>query len=202
MRYILDDSGYIYSVSCNPIECDSKGCTGYTGAVPEGYDSLEIWATTANIRAYKIVSGNLVYDADRAAALEAEWNQCESLLDALYYKKGDTYTTIQQAIYTGGTVTGSTKSLNFTITVNKSLKNISKVTINSMTLLVRTTAGNYLNNASGGLIYGSTSGITYNTYITSENTILIQLASTNAYTNVTNNTPVNVAVSSFKITFN
>ena len=76
MRYILDDSGYIYSVSCNPIECNNKGCTGYTGSVPEGYDSIELWATTANIRAYKIVNGNLTYDADRAAALEAEWSQC------------------------------------------------------------------------------------------------------------------------------
>jgi hypothetical protein len=74
MRYILDDSGYIYSVSCNPIECNNKGCTGYTGAVPEGYDSLEHWATTANIRAYKIVSGNLTYDSTRAAALEEEWS--------------------------------------------------------------------------------------------------------------------------------
>lgn len=74
MRYILDDNGYIYSVSCNPIECDSKGCTEYTGATPEGYDSIELWATTANIRAYKIVDGNLVYDEARAAALEAEWS--------------------------------------------------------------------------------------------------------------------------------
>jgi uncharacterized protein Veg len=83
MRYILDDNGYIYSVSCNPIECNNKGCTGYTGSVPEGYDTIEIWATTANIRAYKIVDGNLVYDADKAAALEAEWNQCGSIASQL-----------------------------------------------------------------------------------------------------------------------
>ena len=122
--------------------------------------------------------------------------------DALFYKAGDTYKTTQQAIYTGGTVTGSTKSLNFTITLPKSLKNINSVTLNSMTLLVRTTAGAYLNNASNGIKYGSTSGITYNVYITSENTLLIQLVSSSAYTNVTNNTPVNVAVSDFKISFN
>ena len=201
MRYILDSEGYIHSASCSHIECDTTG-TEYTGAVPEGYDSLEIWATTANIRAYKIVDGQLVYDANRAAALEAEWNQCESLLDALFYKSGDTYKTTQQAIYTGGTVTGGTKSLNFTITVPKSLKNITNVTIKNMTLLIRTTAGAYLNNASGGIKYGSTSGITYNLFITSDNTILIQLVSSAAYTNVTNNTPVNVAISSFEISFN
>jgi hypothetical protein len=78
MRYILDDNGYIYSVSCNPIECNNKGCTGYTGAVPEGYDTIELWATTANIRAYKIVDGNLVYDEAKAAELEAEWAECRS----------------------------------------------------------------------------------------------------------------------------
>lgn len=82
MRYILDDSGYIYSVSCNPIECNNKGCTGYTGAVPEGYDTIEQWATTANIRAYKIVDGQLVYDANRAAELETEWSDstCNKVL--------------------------------------------------------------------------------------------------------------------------
>lgn len=77
MRYILDSEGYIHSVSCSHIECDNTG-TEYTGSVPEGYDSLEIWATTANIRAYKIVNGNLTYDANRAAALEAEWAECGS----------------------------------------------------------------------------------------------------------------------------
>lgn len=74
MRYILDSSGYIESVSCSHIECNNKGCTQYTGSVPSGYSSLQEWATTANIRAYKISSGNLVYDATRAAELEAELN--------------------------------------------------------------------------------------------------------------------------------
>lgn len=37
MRYILDDNGYIDSVSCTPFECKGKGCTEYTGAIPEGY---------------------------------------------------------------------------------------------------------------------------------------------------------------------
>lgn len=82
MRYILDSEGYIHSVSCSHIECDTTG-TEYTGSVPEGYDSIEIWATTANIRAYKIVDGNLVYDADKAAALEAEWATCGSIASQL-----------------------------------------------------------------------------------------------------------------------
>lgn len=91
MRYILDDDGYIYGVSSNPIECDNKGYIEYTGATPDGYDSLEIWATTANIRAYKIVDGNLVYDANRAAALEAEWTGCVDLSKVLSEGTIDSY---------------------------------------------------------------------------------------------------------------
>lgn len=73
MRYILDSSGYVESVSCTPFNCKDKSCTEYKGSIPSGYDSLEDWATTANIRAYKITSGNLVYDSARDAALQAEW---------------------------------------------------------------------------------------------------------------------------------
>ena len=74
MRYILDDNGYIDSISCTPFECKDKGCTEYTGTIPEGYSSLEEWATTANIRAYKIVNGNLTFDGARDTALQAEWD--------------------------------------------------------------------------------------------------------------------------------
>lgn len=72
MRYILDDNGYVESVSCNHIECDFKGCTEYKGLIPLGYYSLEEWAIKGNIRAYKIVDGILTYDPDRAAALQLE----------------------------------------------------------------------------------------------------------------------------------
>lgn len=37
MRYILDDNGYIDSVSCTPFNCKDKSCTEYTGTIPEGY---------------------------------------------------------------------------------------------------------------------------------------------------------------------
>lgn len=73
MRYILDDSGYIDSVSCTPFNCKDKSCQEYTGTIPSGYDTLQEWAQNANIRAYKIVEGNLSYDAAKAAELEAEW---------------------------------------------------------------------------------------------------------------------------------
>jgi hypothetical protein len=73
MKYILDSSGYVESASCNPISCDDKVSQEYTGSIPSGYDSLDDWILNANIRAYKITNGNLVYDAARDEALQAEW---------------------------------------------------------------------------------------------------------------------------------
>ncbi len=73
MKYILDSSGYVESASCNPISCDDKVSQEYKGSIPSGYSSLDEWILNANIRAYKISSGNLVYDSARDAALQAEW---------------------------------------------------------------------------------------------------------------------------------
>ncbi len=72
MRYILDDYGYISEVTFGGyIQCNNKGCTEYIGAVPSGYSSLEDWHENANIRAYKLVDDNLVYDADKDVELQA-----------------------------------------------------------------------------------------------------------------------------------
>lgn len=82
MRYILDDNGYIEAVSYNQFECNDKSCTEYTGTIPEGYESLDDWVLNANIRAYKIVSNNLTYDATRNAELQAEW-ECDTNKNAI-----------------------------------------------------------------------------------------------------------------------
>ena len=71
MRYLLDNEGYIAVASSNRIECDTQRCIGYKGTIPDGYFSLEEWATTANIRAYYIDSnGNLKLDQARLETLE------------------------------------------------------------------------------------------------------------------------------------
>lgn len=73
MKYILDSNGYVESASCNPISCDDKVSQEYKGTIPDGYSSLDEWILYANIRAYKIVNNNLVYDAARDAELQAKW---------------------------------------------------------------------------------------------------------------------------------
>lgn len=72
MRYDLDDDGYVCNVYFG---CSSGTCVGYTGEVPEGYETLEQWADNANIRAYKIVDGNLVFDANRDYKLKILYEQ-------------------------------------------------------------------------------------------------------------------------------
>lgn len=194
MRYILDDSGYIYSVSCNPIECDSKGCTGYTGAVPEGYDSIEQWATTANIRAYKIVNGNLTYDANRAAELEAEWNQCESLLDALFYKSGDTFSI--SSLNCTGHLTSSKTQMVFSIPTVKRLNNINTIKLGTIYVVIRHSDGGYIA-SNVKLDTLGTLAVAKDT----DNSIRVTLTLSTA-TTFTNNCPIAVYLYNGTITFN
>ena len=74
MRYILNDEGYIETISFdNEIICNDKTCTEYTGTIPDGYSSLSEWSETAIIQAYKITDGNLTHDSDKETALKNEW---------------------------------------------------------------------------------------------------------------------------------
>lgn len=72
MRYELDANGYVLKVFFG---CASGACTGYTGEIPSGYSSLEDWNENANIRAYKVIDGNLILDSNRKKELEALCNQ-------------------------------------------------------------------------------------------------------------------------------
>jgi hypothetical protein len=70
MRYKIDENSYITDVYFN---CYVGTCAEYTGSIPDGYTSLEEWASNSNILAYKIVDGNLVYDSARDAELQEQW---------------------------------------------------------------------------------------------------------------------------------
>jgi len=74
MRYILNDSSYIETISFNyQVECNNKSCIEYTGEVPTGYESLAEWSELANINAYKIVDGNLTFDSEEDTRLQELW---------------------------------------------------------------------------------------------------------------------------------
>lgn len=78
MRYILNNDGYIFDVSFGAeISCSLGDCTEYTGAIPEGYSSLEEWHDEEidRLNAWKIINGNLVFDSNKASELEAICNE-------------------------------------------------------------------------------------------------------------------------------
>lgn len=65
MRYIADSAGYVKEVSFGAeIACGGSECVEYTGAVPEGYTSLEDWfnACGGELWRWMIVDGNLTLD--------------------------------------------------------------------------------------------------------------------------------------------
>lgn len=193
MRYILDDLGYIEEVSSNLMECNDKGCTAYSGTIPEGYDSLEEWAMNANIRAYKIVNNNLTYDADRDAALQEEWNVEPK--DPTCYYDGDTYKIPKDAyINVGGCMTSSRSQIRFGIFLPKSLKHIKSVSVNYAKIAVRNTAGSYILN-----MVEVTNNIV--TSIEGENALYLCYQTSSAMSG-TNNTPVSVELNGIDLTFN
>ena len=73
MRFEFDDNGY---VSCILYGCYTGSCSAYTGRVPsepEAYEDMDDWANRAKVQAYKLnSSGNLVYDAEKAASIPDE----------------------------------------------------------------------------------------------------------------------------------
>ena len=72
MRYKVDENNYITYVFFN---CYVGTCAEYTGNIPDGYTSLEEWASNATIEAYYLSNGNLVYDSAREAELQAKWEE-------------------------------------------------------------------------------------------------------------------------------
>ena len=78
MRYILNKEGYIYDISFGAeILCELGNCTEYKGKIPSGYSSLEEWhdAEIDSLNAWKIVDGNLVFDASRDYKLKIKYEQ-------------------------------------------------------------------------------------------------------------------------------
>ena len=99
MRYILDNEGYVELCSKTHIECNGRGCTEYTGTIPSGYETIEDWVNNANIRAYKIVNGNLIYDPDRDYKLILQYDEDAKSYKNVTYKELGLVTSEQEKAY-------------------------------------------------------------------------------------------------------
>lgn len=72
MRIELDEQGYVLNVFWG---CYSGKCQLYIGTIPSGYTDLHDWSEKANINAYYLVDGNLVYDADKDYKLILQYDE-------------------------------------------------------------------------------------------------------------------------------
>lgn len=122
----------------------------------------------------------------------------------LFYQPGDTF---ESSYYMpiSGHITASTKNVSLTLVVPKRLDNITSITCNKFNSEARGISG-YLNNQAGNVNYVGLSGYTVECYKATDNSVLIQIRKSSAWTNVDNNTPVTFAIGEaigdLKLTFN
>ena len=117
----------------------------------------------------------------------------KELKEALYYKDGDTFI-IPGVVHIAGGISGSAKSIIFSLVLPKSLEKISDITLNSYDITVRPVEGGYILNR-------VTSGLTTQIVKRVDNIVTVQFNSETAF-DTTNNTPCLVSLYSLSLTFN
>ena len=122
------------------------------------------------------------------------------IIGALFYKSGDTYK-VNGRIVDNGYISDSSKQINFSVTVPKSMANVTP-TITELKVNARHVGGGYVFSSgyvSAGYDVLADSNITVN--LTKEDDyITITLQATTAWS-VTNNTPISISMESLEITF-
>lgn len=124
--------------------------------------------------------------------------------DTLFYQPGDTF---ENSYYMplSGHITSATQYVSLTLVVPKRLDNITTITCNKFNCEARGLKG-YLNSKAGYVNYVNQSGYTIECYKATNNSVLIQIKKSSAWTNVDNNTPVTFAIGEtigdLKLTFN
>lgn len=126
------------------------------------------------------------------------------ILGELFYKPGDKI--IIAGTGTGGAplpgyITGSTKVARFMFPVEKSLANITTVTVNRLRGAVRGIGG-YVNGSRDTTEWTQQSDIAIECTKATDKMIQIQFTKTTAFTDATNNTPVVCAAVDFELEFN
>lgn len=120
------------------------------------------------------------------------------------YEKNDTFS-LSENYFGGGYVTSSAESIQFTIPVDKSLANITSISVSSLKANFRSIAGNYIGGSnayiSGGYDYSGDGNYTIQAEKCSNNLVSIWVTKSSDY-NVTNNTPVAIELAQLNLNFN
>ena len=131
-----------------------------------------------------------------ALGISIDWSDITN--NPYYYKDGDKYT-VENTLCINGCITNSTKQVIVSLPLPKSLKNINSITVDVYKPVLRGNKG-YLNSNSGAQDFSSIA----TAYIVDDRTINISINRSTAFTNVDNNTPVNVmcVTGNIELTFN
>ena len=122
-----------------------------------------------------------------------QWNrlqdQITKLQTDLYYRDGEAMT-INQNLPIAGYVTSNSKTMRFSVTTGKSLKNISAVTVTAMGGWIRGIYG-YVNGYTQYAVdFLSEANLTATARIVGEHSVILVVTSSATITNVDNNTPL------------
>lgn len=166
------DSGFYY-VGAN-VENSPANYSGLITLVNNSGFSTQLLINPRNIY-YRVRSGNPV--------TWGTWRNPNS------YTINTTENFDSAAIGASGFVTSDAKVITFFIDLPKSLDLITSISCSRFNGTIRGTKG-YVNSAGSAINWASTSGITIAAVKVSGNKLRINLTSTNAYTNVDNNTPL------------
>ena len=146
---------------------------------------------------YRLGSGGNHFQTYIRTYLAGTWSEWQRLMvsNDIYYKDGDTFTNLSYIACTGH-LTASSKSVYFTLPVEKKLDNIKSITINSISASVRHADGAYI--AQGDLKTLGTIAASKST----NNLLRFKFDLTTAATTAANNAPLAVDIIDIKLTFN
>lgn len=147
---------------------------------------------TSALNTANSADGKADTNASAISTLQSTVSTNQSAVEnALYFKNGDTYSFVDYTLCPG-VITGSYKTLSISITLPKSMKNITNVSLSSTFLVdIRIPAGGYATGSGGVNIGGA--GYTRSVYNGRDNILTINIVSSSNWANV-NNIPVVVAI--------
>lgn len=164
--------------------------------------------TYKDINQISFDNGNTIYNLhDSTYVVDSSLNSTSSnpvqnstLYDMFYYKSGDSIVDTSFNIITGGLVTSSATSIQFSIPFTKRLTNVTP-SITKLVLTIRATSGQYILTESNILANSNFKSLTLGKCPCSENILYIAITGNSAWSNATNNTPVAIAIWNTSVSF-
>lgn len=129
-----------------------------------------------------------------------DWHELVRAED-VRYKAGDTFTVADVSAAIPGYITTSGKAIHLSVPVDKSMANISSVSVTALKGYIRHAGGGYVDASGATNIDWKGSSYTVAADKASPNLVHISITKTTAFTNVTNNTPVVYQPSALTLSF-